>query len=196
MPILKRSKSEDKMTEGLGIRELPRVVTPKQLVERGLNYLSEEEAVELFKEHYGEKYTIKKQKDTGVKEETDGGGSHDEEEEWNKQIRQKRDKIEATILEHYASQLNKSLETRMKELTKKMEEIHTSFKEGLYTQNGGEHNQTNRWDDTFETKRTNQKEGYRKWEYDEQPMEQLYRRTIGLSLDQMISQIPTFDGNP
>jgi hypothetical protein len=62
MLIFKRSKSEDKMIEGLGTRESPRVVTPKQLVERGLNYLSEEEAVELFKEHFGEKYIIKKTK--------------------------------------------------------------------------------------------------------------------------------------
>jgi hypothetical protein len=44
--------------------------------------------VELFREHFGEKYIIKKQKDTGMKEETDGGGGHDEEEdEWNRQIR-------------------------------------------------------------------------------------------------------------
>jgi hypothetical protein len=67
MPILKHSKSEDKMSERLKKRESPLVVTPKQLVERGLNYLSEEEAVEFFREHFGEKYTIKKQKDTGVK---------------------------------------------------------------------------------------------------------------------------------
>jgi hypothetical protein len=43
------------------------VVTPKQLVQRGLNYLSEEEAVELFKEYFGEKYTIEKEKNTCVK---------------------------------------------------------------------------------------------------------------------------------
>jgi hypothetical protein len=67
MPIFKRSKSEDKMTDGLGTREIPRVVTFKQLVQRGL----EEEAVELFKEHFEEKYTIEKRKDTCVKEETD-----------------------------------------------------------------------------------------------------------------------------
>jgi hypothetical protein len=84
MPIFKRSKSEDKMTEGFGTRESPRVVTPKQLVERGLNYLSEKGAVKLFKEHFGERYTIKKQKDTGVREEMDVGGDHEEEEEWNK----------------------------------------------------------------------------------------------------------------
>jgi hypothetical protein len=72
MPIFKRSKSEDKMTEGLGTKESPRVATPKQLVQRGLNYLSEE-AVELFREYFGGKYTIKKQKDTGVKEATDRG---------------------------------------------------------------------------------------------------------------------------
>jgi hypothetical protein len=75
-------------------------------------------------------------------------------------------------LEYYASRLNKSLEDRMEELTKKMEEIHTSSKEGLYTQNGGEHNQTNRGNDTFETRRTSRKEEYRTWEYDEQPTEQ------------------------
>jgi hypothetical protein len=75
----------------------------------------------------------------------DRGDDHDEEEEeWNKQIQQKRDKIEATTLQYYASQLNKSLENRMEELTKKMEKIHTSSKEGLYTQNGDEHNQKNR----------------------------------------------------
>jgi DNA anti-recombination protein RmuC len=111
--------------------------------------------VELFREHFREKYIIKKQKDTAMKEETDGGGGHDEEEdEWNKQIRQKRDKIEATTLEYYASQLNKGLENRM-------EEIHTSSKERLYTQNGGEHNQTNRGNDTFETRRISRKEEYR-----------------------------------
>jgi hypothetical protein len=78
-----------------------------------------------------------------MKEETDGGAGHDEEEdEWNRQIRQKRDKIEATTLQYYASQLNESLENRMEELTKKMEEIHTSSTEEMYTHNGDEHNQT------------------------------------------------------
>jgi hypothetical protein len=36
--------------------------------------------VVLFREHIGENYIIKKQKDTGMMEETDGGGDHDEEE--------------------------------------------------------------------------------------------------------------------
>jgi hypothetical protein len=36
MAIFKRSKSEDKIKEGLGTRESPRIVTPKQLVQRGL----------------------------------------------------------------------------------------------------------------------------------------------------------------
>jgi hypothetical protein len=40
--------------------------------------LSEEEAVELFNEYFGEKYTIEKQKDTRVKEETDGNHGFDE----------------------------------------------------------------------------------------------------------------------
>jgi hypothetical protein len=42
---------------------------------------------------FGEKYIIKKQKDTDVKEETDGGCDLDEkEDEWNRQMRQKREK--------------------------------------------------------------------------------------------------------
>jgi hypothetical protein len=77
----------------------------------------------------------------------------------------------------------------MEELTKKMGEIHMSSKEGLYIQNGGEHNQTNRRDDTFERRRTSRKKEYRTWEYDEQPMEQPHQRTIGPSLDQMISSL-------
>jgi hypothetical protein len=104
MPILKRSKSEDKMPEGLGTKVSPWVVTSKQLEQRGLNYLSEEGAVELFKEYFGEKYTIEKQKDTRVMKETNGGcGLEEEKAEWNRQIRQKRDKIENTTLEYYAS---------------------------------------------------------------------------------------------
>jgi hypothetical protein len=110
-------------------------------------------------------------------------------------MRQKRDKVESRTLEHYASQLNKNLKDRIEELTRRVEEIHISSKEGLYTQNDGEYNETNRGDDTFETRRTSQKEGYRTLEYDEGPMEQPHQRAIGLSLDQMISQISTFDGN-
>jgi hypothetical protein len=47
------------MTDGLGTIESTQV-TLKQLVQRGLDYLSEEESVELFKEHFGEKYIIEK----------------------------------------------------------------------------------------------------------------------------------------
>jgi hypothetical protein len=60
----------------------------------------------------------------------------------------------------------------MEELTKRIEEIHASPKEGLYIQNEGEYNQANRGDDTFETRRKSQKERYRTWEYDEQLMGQ------------------------
>jgi hypothetical protein len=51
------------------------------LAQRGLNYLSEEEMMELFKEYFGETYTIKKQKDTSVKVETDGDCSLNEEKD-------------------------------------------------------------------------------------------------------------------
>jgi hypothetical protein len=40
-----------------------------------------EQAVELFREHIGVKCIIKIQKDTDMKEETDGGGGHDEVED-------------------------------------------------------------------------------------------------------------------
>jgi hypothetical protein len=41
-----------------------------------------------------------------VKEESDGG--REGEDDWNKEMRHKRDKIEATTLEQYRSQLNKN----------------------------------------------------------------------------------------
>jgi hypothetical protein len=68
---------------------------------------------------------------------------------------------------HYMSQLNKNLEDRMEELTRRTEEIHASSKKGLYTQTEEEDNQTNRRDDAFETRRTSRREAYQTLEYDE-----------------------------
>jgi hypothetical protein len=62
---------------GLGSRKSRHIITPKQLVQRALIHLLEEEAVDLFREHFGRKYIIKKRKNTGMKEETEGGGSLD-----------------------------------------------------------------------------------------------------------------------
>jgi hypothetical protein len=72
MPIFKPSKCEDHIeTDG------------NTIIERRYNlyYLSEKEAIEVFKEHFEEKYTIEKRNYTCVKEETDGGRGSDEGED-------------------------------------------------------------------------------------------------------------------
>jgi hypothetical protein len=88
MPIFKRSKSEDKMTEVLGTKELPRVVTSEQLVQRCLNFLSDEEAVEPFQRVFWGKIQDQKTKGyTNKKGNGWGCGFEEEENEWNRQIR-------------------------------------------------------------------------------------------------------------
>jgi hypothetical protein len=49
---------------------------------------------------------------------------------------------------------------------------------------------------THSNRRRSRREAYRTLEYDERLKEQRHQRVIGPTLDQMILQIPTFDGNP
>jgi hypothetical protein len=101
-----------------------------------------------------------------------------------------KDNTEAATLEYYASQLNKNLENRMKELTRRINKIHTSSISGLHTRSDEVHNEKKDREYVFESRRIiSRREVYRTFEDDARVIEQAHLKIIGLSLGQLILSI-------
>jgi hypothetical protein len=81
----------------------------------------------------------------------------------------------------------------MEVLTTRIYETLTSSINGLHTRNEDVHNRTNEREYAFDPCFTNCREAYQNFKDDEKPIEHL--KTIGPSLDRIISQIQNYDGS-